>query len=500
MKLYCRQLFNLFIILLVMAGYQVSAQNEAKDSRWYDSATYEAYTQRNWPEVITQGMNALSAGYDYYYLRMRLGAAAYETGNYSKAISQYNKALRFNSSDDEAKSGKYFSYINLGNRDQAARISGKIGNEKLDALHIRKGNFLDMVFLESGYSPSSGHGHNPGELAGTDSIYGEEDCQKDMFYTQFGGKIRVMPALSIFAAFTRMNIKMEKHLAYSYLVAHLDSIAYPPFGQAYLYSFPKTFSAINIPYNITQGDFYLNTTYVADNGLKITAALHHLQVQYKKTSVQFTSNLTDTAYFLAADTSWHMFNYQGSAYSLYQWDTSYSNYVFSISASKDIGNVTLDLSGSISDFNRMRQSEVGSSLTWYPMGNTNLYGGVSTVSVFNDKKQRMVYELSLGGKIFENTWITGFWTQGNMNLYNEKNAYVVFNQPDYITSRTGIDLTCLLGKHAEISLMYRIYLKDSQQLRYLNAAPAGSDPVITSSVTSQSYTNQIFIGGLKWKL
>jgi tetratricopeptide (TPR) repeat protein len=491
-----------FILVLVLYAFSTLEKAYSQDqhsSGWYDSITYQSYLKGEWPSVIRFGKDAIMNGNDYYFLRMRLGAAYYEQGNYRMAIRNYSKALKFNTDDDFAKNGIYHSYLNLGNRDGALMASNKISIEKKDSLNINSNNFLDFVYLEMGYSPSSGNRNSPGLGGDSKSIYSEFDLQKDLFYTMLGARIRLMPSLAVFAGFTKMNINKENRYSYTSVSAHLDVIRDTSYGKDYIYSFPKKNTDSSFSYKIIQNESYINVTYMASGGLKITPALHFIQVQFSKISPVLKFPLTDTAFYLSKDSSWHTFDYQSGAYSFTQLDTSISNFVFSLNASKDFGNFTLELYGSISDFNRMKLAQLGTSVTWYPMGNTNLCATTTAVSVFSNKRPRMVYEQSLGFRLFRNTWLTGFVTLGNLDLYNEKNAYIVYNQPDPVIFRTGIDMTILVGKHMEVGLMYRFYRKEYQVLKYASGASSGMDPLLISVFSKQNYTNQSFTGGLKWK-
>jgi tetratricopeptide (TPR) repeat protein len=495
--------FQVFLIAILLTAIlpmqKVNGQN-ANSSKFYDSITYQYYSLGNWPSVIQYGKDALKNGNDYYYLRMRMGAAYYEQHNYRAAIGNYSKALSFCTSDDNARLGNYYSYLSLGNNDQASLIKSKINSETRKALAIQPNPFLDFVYFESGYSPSSGQGQTGMELLGPDSIYGEEDLQKDLFYTHFGGKIRIMPSLSVFAGFTRMNINKEKRFGYSTTDARRDSIVDFTFWKEYYYSFQKQFTDSVIPYKVSQNDFYINAAIIPAVGWKITPALHHFQVQYMKTASSFnTGTASDTAYYLASDNSWHLFDYSTITYNFQKTDTSFRNLVASLNVSKDLGNFTLEIYGSVSDFNKKRQSQLGTSLSWYPFGNTNLYTTTSAVSLTGNKKRRIIYEQSLGFKVMRNAWLTGFATLGNLDLYNEKNAYIVYNQPDPITFRCGMDLQYFFGKHIELGLMYRFYRKEFQKLTYSKAASSELGTVMVSVFSKELYSNQSIIGGLKWK-
>ena len=76
-----------------------------------DKQTYELYLDKNWKDLISLGKNGLEKGFDYFYLRMRIGIAYYELANYHRAIPHFRKAQLFNSKDQFANEYLYYSYL-----------------------------------------------------------------------------------------------------------------------------------------------------------------------------------------------------------------------------------------------------------------------------------------------------------------------------------------------------------------------------------------------------
>ncbi len=121
--------------------------------------------------MIKAGEEAIELGIDYYYLRMRVGIAAYELEDYSKAISHFKKALEFNSADDTAKEYLYFAYKFLGREmeaDNTAKEFSEILMQKLSytARSGKRsfslngaGSFLHDQNIISGYSYDADPGY-----------------------------------------------------------------------------------------------------------------------------------------------------------------------------------------------------------------------------------------------------------------------------------------------------------------------------------------------------
>ena len=87
-----------------------------------DKATYDFYLKKDWDNLIQYGKLGLQNGFDYYYLRMRLGISYYEQNNYRKAISHFRKALEFNDKDIYALEYLYYAYLFSGRVSEARAL------------------------------------------------------------------------------------------------------------------------------------------------------------------------------------------------------------------------------------------------------------------------------------------------------------------------------------------------------------------------------------------
>jgi len=90
-----------------------------------DKQTYGLYLDKNWKDLVSLGKKGLDNGFDYFYLRMRIGIAYYELGNYRRAIPHFRKALVFNSKDQYANEYLYYSYLFSGRKADAINLSEK---------------------------------------------------------------------------------------------------------------------------------------------------------------------------------------------------------------------------------------------------------------------------------------------------------------------------------------------------------------------------------------
>jgi hypothetical protein len=351
-----------------------------------------------------------------------------------------------------------------------------------------------------GASPSTINFENQKYRPMPGSLYSEADFTGNLFYAHVGGRIRILPSLAIYGGFTKLGVEKQKRIDYTTTGIVRDSIHTELYGKSYYYSFPAIKRDTAIDFRIRQDDYYLNATFLPTDKWKVAPSIHFFQVGMKKINVSYQSvTKTDTAWYQTFDNSWHLFDYQSGSYEFSRADTSFSNYVISLNINRILGNLDMGLSGSISDFYGHRQTQAGVALSWYPFGNASLFSTTSAISVFNEGKQRMVYEETLGGKISKNLWLSGLVTIGNLELYNEKNGYVVYNQTDPIRFRTGVDAFLKIGSHIELYVSYRFCSKEFQSVDYVMGVTEENVPLLISVTSNYTYPNQSLSGGIKWK-
>jgi len=134
---------------LLLISIPVFSQVE-KDFVSYNKITFELYEKQDWNKLIICGKEALKNEYDFFYMRVRLGIAYYEKGNFSRAIYHLEKALLFNDTDPAVLEYLYFAYIFSDRYQEACRLYYKnyqIFREK--TLSVRP-KVLDNLNIQGG--------------------------------------------------------------------------------------------------------------------------------------------------------------------------------------------------------------------------------------------------------------------------------------------------------------------------------------------------------------
>lgn len=126
----------------------------AQNSRETEKETYRLYTEKKWDSLIVAGKQALDAGIDYYYLRMRVGIAQYEKKQYRLAQIHFRKATEFNSSDELALEYLYYSHLFSGQLEEAQKTTKKFSKDLKKRLELKK-HPLEVLFAEGGIKRNS---------------------------------------------------------------------------------------------------------------------------------------------------------------------------------------------------------------------------------------------------------------------------------------------------------------------------------------------------------
>ncbi|MBK7030972.1 MAG: hypothetical protein IPH45_17980 [Bacteroidales bacterium] len=487
-----------FITAFCLLAYSGVFAQVKRTSVWYDSITYANYLNQDWKALSRHGKEAIKHDFDYYYLRMRMATADFNLRKYRAAIGHYDKASEFNSSDNSGKLMKYYSYLNLGDNEHAQLLASSFTPQMKKENDIRPPHFPQWLYLESGFSPDPGQG---GYLMGTDSIYGDQDLNRNLNYYHLGSKFMVKPNLFAYVGLTFMNIGKEKRYEFATTGIHRDSVTAEAYGSAYYYSFPKLINDTAFHYNLRQNDLYFSLEYLPNEYWKVIPSLHLLQVRSRNfQSVYNVTTKSDTAWYQILDNSWHLFDYNSDEYSFISSDTTFNNFVAALNISRDWQNFSFGIQGSISNFNKKKQSQLGGSIKWYPLGNSDLFVSFSAISLNSKKEKRMVYEPAIGFRLLKNLWLSGFVTKGNLSLYNEGNGAMVYNQSDPVVFRTGANAFVPVGNHLEFFGSYRFLKKEYSSTHITAVENLQQETVLTTVSTTQNYKQHNFSAGIKWKL
>ncbi len=144
-----------FIIVAFFLVARHAMGQEEMNSAMVERKSYQLYVDKKWDELIPYGRNAIQEGYDYFYLRLRLGIALYEKEQFRVAATHFEKALRFNSGDELTLEYLYFSLIFSDRFDEARKLSETFGDALSAKIGQRARSPIAFISAEGGLKMSS---------------------------------------------------------------------------------------------------------------------------------------------------------------------------------------------------------------------------------------------------------------------------------------------------------------------------------------------------------
>ncbi|MCK5337160.1 MAG: hypothetical protein KAJ50_00060, partial [Bacteroidales bacterium] len=340
---------GLLIILLLFFASTAKSQSELTYKQ-VDSIMYANFTTENWEEVILTGKDALQNNIDYFYLRMRMGIACYNTGNYRSAAGHLVKAGDFNPGYWLVKEYLYHSYLYSGQHDEAALIAGNLNDGLREMSGIKKPKAFSTFYLETGPEFSDNlDKHEMDHLPGGQDLM-EQDLYGNSFYTHLGAKLQIHPNISMYAGFSNLRISKQAGLQYAWNSP--DSIVQYEWGFAKFFPSSPKVETSSYDYTLKQNGVYVNANILLGRGWSFTPALNYVHVNTKSIDIDNNSSFVrDTAYYIPAIDSVAFIYYDQASFDIRPTTLILNNFVVSLALNKQISVFDLGIFGSWSNLN-----------------------------------------------------------------------------------------------------------------------------------------------------
>ena len=444
-----------FSILLLYYSQKLSGQGQPNFVQ-IDSKTYQAYLQKDWKTVMTIGKEALKADIDYFYLRMRIGIAYYEEHNYQKSILHFEKALAFNFRDKYALEYLYYAYLLSGRKYEAEILYKKNYAILFPALQKDTISIIESIYANYTYNKTN-QSFEQDEVF-VDPISGNEGDQ------------RISKNFSLYSAgiiFSFSN-RFKLNTSFSRLNKTND----------YFYFYQENSIAA---YNqrITQNHFHISPIVPLKKGFTLWAAYSALSL-----------NVPYIYYYESGTGSGYGQGQQQQTSQLVEYTYTEKDYVIAGGISKNLPFFKINASMYYSNLNRASQMRPSLALTYYPLGNLNLYAA-SEISYLSDtySTDHAIINNRLGVKVFDKFWIEGMHTTGNLINYAEAGGAVVYNDINILTDRTDINMYIPFSKYK--GNIYLSYEYASYFSEFHSYAPAEYKNTL-------KYNVQSITGGISW--
>ncbi len=395
------------------------AQAQKTGFVYYDSLTYRQYINKAYTPLLKTGKKALKAGIDYYYLRMRMGIAAYRQQKYRLAAIHFKKALQYNDNDLVRE---YLYY------------SGLWGGEPLLAQETQKGMSAALrkkLHLDNGSLLST-----EVSLA---YLTRNEKLPEDFGIPQQEG-YQVIPK-QFYDASVTLQHKLGTKAQMTHMVTFLNKQ-----NEEYFYKDQKTYYEPS--FNTNQFQYYLGT--------------------FLSLGSSWTLHIDGQVSFLAQPAYAEIRGRMGSS-SYVKTTVWQTDYVLSAALVKTFPRFSLEAGLSAIHIQNTAAWQPTGILRIYPFANLNLYTASRFSYLLRNGKGTLFQQQEIGGKLFGKLWMEGSYFSGNVSGFTLDNSMLLFNGPEEINRMAGIRFIYLTGSKTKINLGYQY----RQQTTYF--IPSNSD-------------------------
>lgn len=418
-----------------------------------DTETYRLYLERDWNELIRAGRDALKKDIDYYYLRMRIGIAYHEKKNYKTAQNHFRRALGMNQGDPVALEYLYYAYLLAGQTQQAALLYKDFPEslkERIPPPELKPVNRISAEYLYS-------------------HLYSDDPINDP-------GTFENLPlgVWQITRSFHNLNVSMNHQMHPGTSFTH----AYTYMGKSNFYYFNDGLLPFGVDgQKIRQHQYYLSPSFTLRGGLVISPAFHYLRISYQ------------IPYLTGASPG------PGGGNNIGYTEDFTNQMVGGFALALNRGPFRFDLKGIYSSLNRADQVTASAGLTWYPLGNMDLYLGAGLHSHIPDLDKGdlvLIPDGMAGFGIASKVWIEISGSYGDMQNYTESNGYIIYNGLDWMRYKVlGNLIVPLTGKG---SVLYAGARFAGYENRFIPLYPDQ-----TALPENLTYTGLSVFGGLSWK-
>ncbi len=440
---------KIITIALVSMALKLNGQM-AGSFRYADSLTYSLYTEKKWNDLIKEGNRSLKDGYDYYFMRMRIGIAYYEKHNYIMSAIQFRKALVFNENDQVALEYLFYSYYLSGRTLQAFSLMPSFYPQVRDRIQNESRIRKNSLTLGSFFSDAK-----------TDKIL----SRPESYFSNPEAGSQVVTKYFISNAVYASHI-LGNHASYFHSYTNLVK-------DNWLHYFDGSNSADLLTQRIVQHQYYGSLSFFSSSGWVFTPSFHLLSTVYPL--VFFSSP--------GMNSSASTFNYRSNGY------------FAGTSIAKSIGYVNVGCEIGFSNLNFIKQLQGTVSIMIYPLGNSDLYigGKLSMLEevLDNSDKSGYVEGFTAGFSIARKVWVEFSGLSGDMNNYTDNNGLYVYNSVDILKSK----LSC-----RTIIPFYKAGLSfyAGGGLSSYSSEFITDDGIISYDTNKLNYSNINFTGGISW--
>lgn len=446
-----RIIISIGLAIMVFPGIT----QDATSFREINTETYRHFLSGEWDSVIFVGKMALKQDVDYYYLRLRMGIAFYNQKKYRQSEKHFKHALEFNNADPVTLEYLYFALLLSGQEDRASMVRKHFKGKLASKLPPEKGKFFDHLGADFLYEK----GVNEDLLADPGGLFpttgqGVQSLTRHFSNTSLSISNRVAPGFRINHAYT-----------------YLSKVSYQYYNDG-LY-------LLNIQdQHVYQHQYYISPVITLGSGFSFAPMFHILGVHYQAPIQIRQGNM--------GGTSQVVMGYLDE-----------QDYVSGVGISKNALTLELYLGAWYASLNNEEKFQNRLGLTWFPLGNLDLYAGAYLNSQYGESDSAgvisIIPELLFGVGIADKVWLDINLAIGDMSNYLEYNGSIVYNSySDVMQKKLILKISVPVTQNGSLLYLGGRWTAHQSSFHPFDTAPGEN--------LNNIYYNAISIyGGISWK-
>lgn len=435
--------FISFILFFLIPPFSFADKTEQID---YESTTLRLYKEQKWDSLLIIGEEAICKGYDYFYMRTRVGRAAFEMHFYAKSAKHFEKALEFNDTDAFSAEYLYYAYRYSGRDAEARFLLSRVPVQLPSSLG--KPDRMPVLYIEAGPAFTNHisvyddkHQKSPGS-------YSEAYLNRSSQYLLAGLTQPLNYRIRINAAAALMNFNKERVVN----ITGLDSLS----GD----------------YSVKQWEAYFSPIIYLNKKLSISPAFRLIGISYENPLQSEDANIQS------------LIGPQGKR--------SYNDYAVGGEIAYSTPYLSYSMGAWLIHIDKTNNTQLTGNLFARPNGNLNLYLSTTISLNFFKDTSRLLINQMIGGKVYKKLWGEALFTWGDLSNTAEHNIQLVYNAFEKIKFRSGTRLILNINDYLKLSLRYQFFFREGTELFYQNESK--------SRIFSYNYQSHSITGGVTWNL
>jgi tetratricopeptide (TPR) repeat protein len=428
-----------FYLLIFFPPQQATSQQTASFG-YLDSVAFSCYTTADWKCVLEASEQSLRMGYDYHFLRMRMGIALFSLQRYRQAAMHFEKALQFNFFDQYARDYLQKCYAWGGQELALAAFEKRI--------HMTQ-PFVRQVYFGGGISFSGSKAVvDDLDLDGGYQIYGEINSPAGYGYGSIGLVLTPLQGVRWPVQYTHLQLNKEQRFV-------LDGI-----------------DTVQNQYKLLQRQLSV--------GLPVKLASHlYLHPEF---DIFFINSSPQLATY---DTLSGIYNFNARKSRL-------NHYVVSLKLVKERTGINYGLALSQSNLGGQNQLQASFILAYYPFKNLDFYTYSRFSMLIENSDNRFNFKQLAGMKLSNYLWLQGGVHAGQLKNAPDESTSLMYHVDGRILYNLSATVFVLLTEQIKLQLDCFFIRQEGNYYVYYDYS--------AYSTQYYRYNNIHLKGGLVWKL